>query len=139
MTIKNFIEELNKNLPTVNQVIAKYKQFNQGFNVDNVNNNLAKNTLRYNGGEFSMKVEDLIKNTNISSVGVGTLNFLSQLNHDDKGRGVFANYNDYYNFAVQDDNAVVVFSDESDSVDVLSPTFEDFLIFLIEYSKGYGN
>jgi len=135
MLIKNFIEQINKQLPPVSGIIEKYKFLNDSFDHAKANQFINDNTLVYNGNDDGDSVEDLINHTNISNVGIGSITFLSKVHNVGNKAKEFARHNDFYKIAEQNPK-IIIFSEEDEmSEEILANNFNDFLEFLVEYSK----
>ncbi|MBC9914076.1 hypothetical protein [Chitinophaga varians] len=93
--------------------------------------------LRYSEENANTRnvLEDLIYNTNVSSIGIGAINFDSDIEFIEEDLGCFAFYNDYYNFCIRScDNMIVCITKDVSDLHVVCNTANQFLSFLYLYN-----
>jgi hypothetical protein len=141
MTIQNFIDEINSCFPTSDQIIAKYGEVIKGYNSEMAEEYREGNLLQFEdnvqGGDLA---DELIYNTNIGSVGIGAINFSSEVNVVEERYKELASYNDCY-FLCYDitDDSVVIFDQYYEDKEQLAASMEQLFQFLVEYQKYHRN
>jgi len=143
MSITEFIQEMNKIRPSVNMIMTKYQLVDREFDLTKARVYLDKNTLTERAlakEKYDDVVDELIYETNISSISVGGLNFYSEIHFVDNMYKEFASYNDFYRISFSTLNKTVIsYDQENGASEKISGTFDEFLLFLIEYERYHKN
>lgn len=138
MTIKQFISEVNSVFPTSDQIIHKYKKVIPDFNETKAEvyrqNNLLK--ISNENSEDIPIIDQLIYHTNVSTIGIGSINFPREILLLDDSLCEFASYNDFFKFCYRIiDKTVISFNESYDNQEIVAANPEQFLSFLLEYDK----
>ena len=142
MTIEQLITDINSHMPSLELIIAKYKKFDPMYDERKANEFLINNHLIVTARNTKSvsDIENLINSTNISKVGVGIINFLSQFKILSPVLHAFASYNDYYYVGHHLTNkGIWVKSIYSYEEEIITPYVSDFFQFLALYDSYYKN
>lgn len=139
MLIKDLVNCINKHLPSIDEIIHKYNKAKLNIDESKAKKYQEEQLIVYNDKTVlsgSDPITELIERTNISSIGIGSINFYIQLEIKDQNLLEFGSYNDFYRLVfIRDTFQVGYYSDESDDIEIITPNVEDFIIFLCEYCK----
>lgn len=141
MSIKEWVTQINKQAPSVEQVVAKYNKVNLSIDEHKAKEHLRRLEIVYTNSfsnkVFENKLEELIQNTNISQIGIGVLSFYSKIESCalDFTYFEFASYNDFYKICFNEH--IVMYSDEALLFEDVAINSDVFLAFLVEYNKYY--
>lgn len=130
MEIGQFIDQFNSINPEYDHIKAKYG--NQG-------DILFPNGMWYpitllHSNKVSNHIEDLLRNTNISTVGVGSITFWHEFKILSNKYLEFAQYNDSESVCLDSvGGCIYSYWEEFDDFELLSPTIDLFLEFLLLY------
>lgn len=97
MNISDFISNVNLHVPTIEQIIEKRKSRGVQIDIFEAEKMQERYRLNYYPADTTMgELDNLIYNTNIVSIGIGSLNFHPEIFLEDGVYRCFASYNDYY-------------------------------------------
>ena len=90
-----------------------------------------------NLAETSNPIEYLICNTNLSSIGIGSINFRATYKRIEPTIGEFASYHDFYKLCVNENTFdIISFSQEfTEDQEIIARSVDDFLNFLLIYKE----
>ncbi|WP_126974514.1 hypothetical protein [Gynurincola endophyticus] len=136
--MKYFIEEFNLSLPTISQLEGKFRSVKVDYSTEKLKkyqeNMVLKMTGEYDNTESVL--DNLIYATNISSIGIGQINFSTTIFEMEGNYREFATYNDFYNFCYKEaEEGIYIFDQSYEQSEQLCHCFEDFLTFLIHYNR----
>ena len=142
MLIKEWVDEINRQLPTTHQILTKFKRDGLMSDISEAREYLKEITLIYMERENTKNnpLNELIGGTNVGSVRIGGIDFFESIQKNSVFEGYFdfARYNDFYTLSFKD-KTVYIFDDESDNVELVTDSCEEFLEFISECNKIYMN
>ena len=141
MKISDFIDQLNQNLPSLEQIAAKRAKLNLRSDLSELAVSLENLKYRHskspNRGET---LRELIEDSNIHQMGIGLLDFYSEIKvrSGDMVGLEFAKHNDFYRISLSLQNGSIFWcNDESTDVEILAANFDQFLSFLLLYHRYF--
>lgn len=138
MKIEEFAAKLNSNLPTINQIIVKYSRSDKTFDKQKAKEYRNRNEIMVldKSALFNNEIENLIYNTNISSIGIGSINFRANIKAINDGLHCFASTNDQLLICLDTINKKIVnFTEEFSGQEIVSQSIDQFLTFLYLYAQ----
>ena len=138
MTIEHFINELNSSLPSIDQIIATFSKLNPGFDRNMAQHYLELNKAKFNQEiiKYETKIQELIYNTNIGSIGIGAINFRNTIKDLKNSLLCFASVNDQELVCLDiKGNQIVSVVEEFNSNEQIAKSVDQFLTFLVTYNR----
>lgn len=139
MSITEFVKEINALSPSVEKIVERFRKYDTSFSYDQALVYKKDNTLRLTDTiVFDDQIDCLIYGTNISSIGIGGINFRSKIKTIDNGLKQFASYNDFYRFCYSTNELTIIsMADDLEGEELVSASFDQYLMLLCEYEKFY--
>lgn len=81
------------------------------------------------------ELENLIYNTNISMVGIGSMDFYYEMKVFGSGFPRFASWNDHFRFHYSDEGKILYRSIEEDEYETAAVSLDQFFAFLLIYNR----
>ncbi len=138
--MQEYIKLLNKSMPEIGEIKLNFKN-KAGINLTDDKAEKYRNRMLFcyeKKHESGNIIQDFIKNTNVSFVGIGTLTFYDDLIEIEAGIYQFADYeDDELKLCITDDNEVIGL--ESDNQYKITSSFDYFMKFVLLYHKVYIN
>lgn len=137
MTVEDLIQELNLTFPNSNQIIQRHQRSNKSFDKDKAIEYRNRNLIQFNYllVPFNNQIEHLVYNTNVSSIGIGVINFFSKMKTLDESLKAFGSLNDFYKICLTPQSEIVSFAEESSEIELWSTSIDQFLDFLYIYER----
>lgn len=138
MSVQELIKNINGTLPTLQEIQVKVRgRLNENISIVEAEKYRNSMIVKYKKVcEPENKIDDLILNTNISVIGVGSLNFTNSIEIIENCGNLFAGYNEYLIQIFYNKN-LEIFLRDSDTLkmEMISVSPDLFFDFLVLYSK----
>jgi len=140
--IKDYIEQLNECLPTVSEIQENFERtIGKKLTTEEAEEYQYRMRILYEKkSDFKNLIEDLVLNTNISFISVGSINFAFDIKEIEEDIISFAEYRDGVIEICYDNNGkVYVLDNNTEEVGVFTNDYTIFLQFLVFYQRIYNN
>ncbi len=140
--VEKYIRQLNECLPTINEVQENFrKKAGKELNVEQAEAYRNGMLIQYEKeSDCENPIEDLVLNTNIPFVGIGSINFKFEIEDVRDGLKQFAEYNDdLVKICFDNKGSIYVLDEDQDKIEILTDNYDVFFRFIVFYQRAYTN